>query len=106
MAGEGHGAAEDVGGPRGWKELKEAYAAKKPTAEQKGKREWYEDDCANGYKSGLKCSRHWLWDKAEVIRNLAALPKMSASHNFSRVSYFGIPDDRDLSWQIVSTLTT
>lgn len=74
----------DMQGPASWNKLKEAYAAKKPTAEQKEKRQWYEDDCVNGYKSGLKGGGHWLWDKAEVNKRLAALPEMPTDHNSGR----------------------
>ena len=55
--GEGHGVAEDAGGPPGWDDLKEAYRlknTKKDTEEAEERREWYENVCANGGPAGLK----------------------------------------------------
>ena len=55
--GEGHGVAEDVGGPPGWEDLKESYRllnTKKDTIEAEEDREWYETHCANGDPARLK----------------------------------------------------
>lgn len=55
--GEGHGVAEDAGGPPGWDDLKESYRlknTKKDTEEAEERREWYENVCANGDPAGLK----------------------------------------------------
>ena len=74
----------DWPGPGGWKQLKAAYAEKQPSAGQKEKMEWYEESCVNGYKSGLKGDAHWVWNKAEVNRQLGALPNMPTSHDSGR----------------------
>jgi Plasmid pRiA4b ORF-3-like protein len=66
VAGEGHGAAEDIHGPTGWEELKEAYRAEAPTGEQKGLRGWYENSASNKDSRGLGGDREWVWDQIGV----------------------------------------
>ena len=64
VAGEGHGCAEDCGGPMGWDELKEAFA--KPRGD-KERKEWYKRMCSNGDKRGLD---PWKWDMLRINEEL------------------------------------
>ncbi|KAK0750720.1 MM3350-like domain-containing protein [Schizothecium vesticola] len=47
LSGEGYNVVEDVGSIRGWKRLKEAYAAANPTKGQRENMEWFETECSN-----------------------------------------------------------
>jgi hypothetical protein len=58
ISGEGHYVAEDVGSTAGWKRLKEAYRTSTPDQAQKEKRAWFEKECSNGEKEGLKGREH------------------------------------------------
>ncbi|KAL2047046.1 hypothetical protein N7G274_001064 [Stereocaulon virgatum] len=79
--GEGHGAAEDAGGPFGWEELKEAYKTENPSQGQKEKMWWYEGFCTNGYNTGLGADRAWRWSQERVNEQLARLPEMVWRHD-------------------------
>jgi len=68
--GQGMGAAEDVGSPTGWAELKESYRATRPTKEQKEEREWFETMCRNGDPRGIPGGRADEWDKDEINERL------------------------------------
>ena len=57
--GEGHGCAEDVGGPSGWDELKEAYRSPSPNETQEEVKDWYEKHATNGFFTGLAGERLW-----------------------------------------------
>ncbi|KAF2742704.1 hypothetical protein M011DRAFT_392003, partial [Sporormia fimetaria CBS 119925] len=70
LSGEGHGVAEDVMGPKGWKDLKQAYQTNNPNEEQKSEREWYETLCWNGSAEGLADDVVRGFDKAAVDRQL------------------------------------
>ncbi|KAF2842861.1 hypothetical protein M501DRAFT_918381, partial [Patellaria atrata CBS 101060] len=70
LDGEGHGVAEDVGGIRGWEELKEAYRAAVPTEEQREKMHWYETQAINGDKDGLSAGNERRWKRNSVNRQL------------------------------------
>jgi hypothetical protein len=61
--GEGHGAAEDVGGHVGWKELLEAYDAPNPTRDQNRQIKWFETSASNNDAGGLRGEKKWRWDK-------------------------------------------
>lgn len=55
--GKGHDVAEDAGGPYGWRHIKESYAVKdtpRDDPDSADRRDWYETNCANGDKKGLK----------------------------------------------------
>ena len=84
--GEGHGPAEDVGGVEGWEELKKAYKASNPDKRQKELREWYQDQCTNGYQTGLGGERVWRWDQDRINRDLLQLPEMEWKHDRNRDS--------------------
>lgn len=71
--GEGHGCAEDVGGPWVWDDLKEAYRASRPTKAQRRHIEWYETYAANPDESGLGGGRDRVWSKEEINRDLAEM---------------------------------
>lgn len=61
-AGQGHGPAEGSGGVAGWKEVMEAYQAKRPSRQQKESMKWFEKDCSNRDPQGLSTvggARHW-----------------------------------------------
>lgn len=81
VGGEGHGAAEDAGGPFGWDELKEAYKTKSPSQSQKEKMWWYESFCTNGFNTGLGGDRAWRWSQERVNAQLAKLPEMVWKHD-------------------------
>lgn len=68
--GEGHGCAEDAGGPIGWKNVRNAY---KGRGGDKDLRHWYEKTCANGDPAGLKGDKVWRWDQDEINRHLVGL---------------------------------
>lgn len=70
--GEGHGCAEDVGGPRGWGNLKAAYRASHPTREQQERMKWYEDFASNSDADGLGGGRERVWSKEQINRDLVA----------------------------------
>lgn len=57
----------------GWKKLKEAYRATRPTAEQKQQMVWYEGMCPNGDAGGLKGGKVGEWDVEGVNARLAEL---------------------------------
>lgn len=79
--GEGHGAAEDAGGPYGWENLKEAYRTDSPNPEQQQKRQWYERHCTNGFTAGLGGDRLSRWNQEKVNEQLARLPKLVWKHD-------------------------
>lgn len=51
ISGEGHGCAEDCGGPPGWENLKDTF--KKARGGDKDLKDWYKNMCLNGDKKGL-----------------------------------------------------
>lgn len=55
VSGTGHGAAEDVGGSVGWRQLKEVYQipADRLTPDQRESRQWFEQMACNGDPRGL-----------------------------------------------------
>ena len=73
VSGEGHGAAEDVGSRSGWKRLCEAYAAGKPTKEQREQMAWYEKRCLNGDSRGLGNGVVFMFDKEHTNHKLLSL---------------------------------
>jgi len=77
LSGTGHPVAEDVGGVRGWKVLKEAYRTQQPTEEQRERREWYEE-AINFDPRGLAGDRVNAWDMDEVNQRLRAVFDMYA----------------------------
>jgi hypothetical protein len=72
-AGEGHGVAEDAGGPTGWQELKEAYKAANPSKEEREKMRWFERQASNNDSRGLGNGRDRLWDQTGVNFNLSRM---------------------------------
>ena len=70
--GEGHEAAEDVGGQRGWEELIKAFNARRPSEEDESKISWYEKTCSNGDRRGLKGDRVKVWNKEAIDAKLEA----------------------------------
>lgn len=93
ISGEGLGPSEDCGGEYssavlkiggitylegeyGWKTLKEAYNAPRPSEDQKERMQWYEKHSANGIEGGLANNKHWVWDRADVNNKLRSLPKL------------------------------
>jgi hypothetical protein len=70
LSGTGHLVAEDVGGVRGWNELKAAYQTAQPNKEQREKREWFETHASNADPGGLAGDRINAWDMEEVNRAL------------------------------------
>ena len=81
--GEGHAAAENVGEPYGWEELKRAYRVGHPDAEQRLKRRRYEGVCTHGSLMGLDGDRPWTWDQEKVNKRLARLPGFVWKHDRS-----------------------
>ena len=71
--GTGHSCAEDVGSKSGWKTLTAAYRAANPNGEQREKMAWYETQCSNGDRDGLRGNRARDWPKAGVNRRLMDL---------------------------------
>lgn len=56
------GPAEGSGGVARWKEVMEAYQAKRPSRQQKESMKWFEKDCSNRDPQGLSTvggARHW-----------------------------------------------
>ncbi|KAI0473506.1 MM3350-like domain-containing protein [Xylariaceae sp. FL0804] len=72
LDGTGHPVAEDVGGTRGWEDLKEAYRAARPTEDQRERREWFEVQASNADPRGLAGGRASEWDRDGVERKLRA----------------------------------
>lgn len=68
--GEGHGCAEDAGGPIGWEDVRNAYKGRRG---DKDLREWYEKTCVNGDPAGLKGDKVWRWDQGEINGHLVGL---------------------------------
>jgi len=67
FSGEGHPAAEDCRGPRGWDDLKELLA--KPEKEDpEDRRGWYKYQCRNGERSGKW--NPYAWDIGAVNAEL------------------------------------
>ncbi|KAI4137476.1 MAG: hypothetical protein L6R39_007262 [Caloplaca ligustica] len=64
ISGEGHPCAEDCGSAPGWEGLKNAFTKQKG---DKGLKEWYKKQCANGEKKGLD---PWKWDLMDVNADL------------------------------------
>lgn len=75
--GEGHGCAEDAGGPTGWEDVRDAY---KKRNGDKDLREWYEKNCTNGDPAGLKGEKVWRWDQAEINGHLVHLREEHQIH--------------------------
>ncbi|KAN0076447.1 Protein MM3350-like domain containing protein [Elaphomyces granulatus] len=73
LDGEGHGCAEDVGGPSGWEELLKAYDAETPTKDQKMTMKWFETFASNKDPRGLRGDLKWQWDKDGVNAALRGL---------------------------------
>lgn len=74
LSGTGHPIAEDVGGLMGWKGLKEAYQARKPTSDQRERRDWFQNMASNGNPRGLAGDRVNIFeDKDEINRELRRL---------------------------------
>lgn len=66
LGGQGHAAAEDVGGSWGWRNLKEAF--KQPRKkDNKELISWYKDGCLNGDENGLD---PYAWDILDVSDDL------------------------------------
>ncbi|KAK3291459.1 MM3350-like domain-containing protein [Chaetomium fimeti] len=70
LSGTGHPVGEDVGGNKGWNDLKAAYLAERPTEDQRDSRKWYETRTRNGDPKGLAGDRVNVWDMAQVNRDL------------------------------------
>ncbi|KAF3061168.1 putative plasmid p 4b orf-3 family protein [Daldinia childiae] len=68
--GAGHCAAEDVGGPMGWQDLKEAYRTANPDGDQRHKMWWYEHKCSNADAAGLAGERVHVWDRLRINEQL------------------------------------
>lgn len=97
LEGEGHGCAEDVGGPHGWKTLLEAYDADNPTENQKELIDWFETYASNKEPEGLRGEKKWKWDKDginTVLTELGALPKDRDGPETSRTSILLVSLDR------------
>lgn len=73
VAGEGHYIAEDAGCYNGWKNVLEAYRAKKPSKEQMEKRWWFEKMARNGDPRGLGGDGARRWDQEGINRKLSVL---------------------------------
>jgi hypothetical protein len=71
--GEGHGVAEDVGSDKGWKSLKEAYRAQKPSKDQKDSMRWFETQASNADPHGLGNGRDRFFDRDGVNFKLARI---------------------------------
>lgn len=70
--GEGHGCAEDAGGPINWEDVRNAC---KGRSGDKDLREWYEKICVNGDRAGLKGDKVWRLDQDEINGHLVGLRK-------------------------------
>lgn len=77
--GEGHGCAEDVGGPMGWQRLKEAYRASHPTRKQRQKMRWFETFASNSDVNGLGCGKDRVWAQEKINRELANMSGQTVS---------------------------
>lgn len=86
VAGEGHPCSEDVGGPAGWKRLKQAYRQPydKSDFDASKLRRWYRQDCANGDIEGLAINGPYKWDRGAVNKEL------------SRIEFGLIPEEDEL----------
>ncbi|KAL2003454.1 hypothetical protein VTN02DRAFT_3765 [Thermoascus thermophilus] len=79
LDGEGHACAEDVGGHAGWTRLLEAFdvAGKEEGEELSLDQEelinWYQGECRNGQRRGLRGSERWRWDRDVVNQRLRAV---------------------------------
>lgn len=75
IAGEGHPCSEDVGGPSGWRILKEAFHLpwEKSDFTANRMRKWYRNDCVNGDPEGLAADGPYRWDREAVNRELGNL---------------------------------
>lgn len=75
IAGEGHPCSEDVGGPSGWRILKEAFHLPfdKSDFTANRMRKWYKNDCINGDPEGLTADGPYRWDREAVNRELGNL---------------------------------
>lgn len=75
IAGEGHPCSEDVGGPSGWRILKEAFHLpyEKSDFAANRMRKWYRNDCINGDPEGLATNGPYRWDREAVNRELSNL---------------------------------
>jgi len=73
-SGIGHGAAEGIGGPHRWEDLKEAYATDEPTDKQLKLREWYETKAVNGDPMGLTADLINECDVDNINEKLKWLP--------------------------------
>ncbi|KAH9907212.1 plasmid pRiA4b ORF-3-like protein-domain-containing protein [Xylariomycetidae sp. FL2044] len=76
LDGIGHGVAEDVGGYRGWEELKAAYRVSRPNEEQQERRAWFEKYATNKDPEGLRDGLFNEFDIARVNADLALLTRM------------------------------
>jgi hypothetical protein len=70
LSGTGHPVAEDVGGVRGWKELKAAFRASQSTEEQRERCEWFINHASNGTLEGLAGDLIHAWDMDDVNRQI------------------------------------
>lgn len=68
-----HDCTEDIGGWKGWEEMKKAYRANRPDEEQKAKMEWFETMASNGDPKGLRGERVRFVDLEEINRTLHEL---------------------------------
>lgn len=75
LDGEGHGAAESVGGWHGWLNLLAAYDARAPTQEQRQLMEWFEKSAWNKDPAGLRGDLRRKWDK-DAINKILSRPKI------------------------------
>ncbi|KAL7628322.1 hypothetical protein AAE478_002522 [Parahypoxylon ruwenzoriense] len=66
LGGSGHPVAEDVGGVRGWADLKAAYRAAHPTREQRDRRNWFEKACRNRDPAGLAGDGASKWNRDSI----------------------------------------
>ena len=71
--GEGHYVAEDVGGTKGWENLKAAYRASRPDKEQRDKMIWFEQVTSNADPHGLRNGRERSWAKTSINGRLTEL---------------------------------
>jgi hypothetical protein len=82
--GEGHGCAEDVGGPSGWNELLVAYDASNRSPAHFENIMWFENDAINMDSKGLGRDRKLEWDREKINQILADFntPAGSASSSY------------------------
>ncbi|KAF5871365.1 putative u1biquitin-specific peptidase protein [Botrytis fragariae] len=79
LGGEGHGCAEDVGGPSGWIKLLEAYDSNNPTKDQRQTIDWFEEEAHNKDSYGLRGAAKYTWDKEKLNIALKELDTSSLS---------------------------